>query len=159
MNLDLLLTLKTNDCIMQSSQLVSLPLAKYSRAVDVPQDVVNFTWTHFTQGLILVLDNFRGDDNGFNTPSLMLKVVNETQVLVSAPPSTRDFSSDTLIQEAISVQVLIKEAEDIILAMRRLRVEVRNEQLPISALVRSPLFALRYNLPDGKVRFGDLLLL
>ncbi|KAF2468485.1 uncharacterized protein BDR25DRAFT_304922 [Lindgomyces ingoldianus] len=36
--------------------------------------------------------------------------------------------------------------------MRRLNVEVRNEQLPISALVRSPLFAVRYNLPNGKIR-------
>jgi hypothetical protein len=80
---DLRLTPTTTNCTMQSSQLVNLPLAKYSRAVDVPKDVANFTWTHFTQGLILVLDNFRGDNNGYNTPSLMLKVVNETQVLVS----------------------------------------------------------------------------
>lgn len=35
--------------------------------------------------------------------------------------------------------------------MLQLRVQVRNEQLPISALTRRPLFALRYNLPDEKV--------
>ncbi|KAF2655239.1 hypothetical protein K491DRAFT_758416 [Lophiostoma macrostomum CBS 122681] len=36
--------------------------------------------------------------------------------------------------------------------MRHLRVEIKNEQLPISALFKSPLLAIRYNLPDRKLR-------
>lgn len=46
---------------------------------------------------------------------------------------------------------MIAQANDVIRTMLQLRVEVRNEQLPISALIRRPLFALRYILPDDRV--------
>lgn len=36
--------------------------------------------------------------------------------------------------------------------MRKYGIEIRNEQLPVSALVRCPLLAIRYNLPDSKIR-------
>jgi hypothetical protein len=49
------------------------------------------------------------------------------------------------------VQEMIANAEEVIRTMMQLRVQVKNEQLPISALTRRPLFALRYNLNDDKV--------
>lgn len=46
---------------------------------------------------------------------------------------------------------LVAESKHIITSMQDLRVEIKNEQLPITALVRSPLLAIRYNLSNGKV--------
>ncbi|KAF2193372.1 hypothetical protein K469DRAFT_712118 [Zopfia rhizophila CBS 207.26] len=58
----------------------------------------------------------------------------------------------TQVLESFDIQEKIESAFQVIDTMRQLNVQVRNEQLPISALVRCPLFALRYNLPDRKVR-------
>lgn len=55
------------------------------------------------------------------------------------------------LQESVDIEVKAKEALSIIRSVRQFNVEMRNEQLPISALVRCPLLAIRYNLPDSKV--------
>jgi hypothetical protein len=50
------------------------------------------------------------------------------------------------------VERLINEGNDLLRAMQGHGVELKHEQLPISALVRSPLIAFRWQLPDKKVR-------
>ena len=49
------------------------------------------------------------------------------------------------------MQDMISKSEAVIRTMLQMRVQVKNEQLPISALTRRPLFALRYNMADEKV--------
>jgi hypothetical protein len=51
----------------------------------------------------------------------------------------------------IEVERLINEGNDLLRTMREHGVELKHEQLPISALVRSPLIAFRWQLPDKKV--------
>jgi hypothetical protein len=51
----------------------------------------------------------------------------------------------------IEVERLISEGNDLLRTMQEHGVELKHEQLPISALVRCPLIAFRWQLPDKKV--------
>ncbi|KAF2276690.1 uncharacterized protein EI97DRAFT_417634 [Westerdykella ornata] len=121
--------------MQQSSRLLSFPLAKYSRADDVPRDVERFNWSHIQHNLTAAIDVYGGANNFDGQSAQMLRVYHGAQIL-----------------EAVPIQEMICQAEEVIKTMLQLRVQVKNEQLPISALTRRPLFALRYNLPDEKVR-------
>jgi hypothetical protein len=57
------------------------------------------------------------------------------------------------MQQLIEVERLISETNDLIRTMQQHGVELKHEQLPISALVRCPLLALRWQLSDKKVHF------
>ncbi|ORY13065.1 hypothetical protein BCR34DRAFT_562713 [Clohesyomyces aquaticus] len=113
----------------------SLPLAKFSRADDAEVAVDKFKWRHATgPDLVVVFDTFRASETASGRPLQIMKVYQNTQVL-----------------ETCDLESKINESLQIIEAMRSMNVQVRNEQLPISALVRCPLFAVRYTLPDGKI--------
>jgi hypothetical protein len=51
----------------------------------------------------------------------------------------------------IELERLANESNDLIRTMQEHGVELKNEQLPISALVRCPLLAIRWQLADKKV--------
>jgi hypothetical protein len=55
------------------------------------------------------------------------------------------------IQHMIEVERLINEGNDLLRTMQEHGVQLKHEQLPISALVRSPLIAFRWQLPDKRV--------
>jgi hypothetical protein len=57
------------------------------------------------------------------------------------------------MQQSIDIERLINEANDLTRTMQQHGVELKHEQLPISALVRCPLLALRWQLSDKKVHF------
>lgn len=67
--------------MQQSSRLLSLPLAKYSRANDVVKDGDAFAWSHVLHDLTVAFDTLRGADSG-GSPSQMLRVIHGGQVLV-----------------------------------------------------------------------------
>ena len=51
----------------------------------------------------------------------------------------------------IEVELMIKEGEDMANSMRDRGVELKADQLPVSAIVRRPLLAIRWQLPNKKV--------
>ncbi|KAH9864176.1 hypothetical protein J1614_010110 [Plenodomus biglobosus] len=109
--------------------MLSLPLAKLSVALDTDPDAHSFTWQHDTHDLTFVIDSY-----GSSGSSQLLKVVQGTQV-----------------RQIIEVQRLISEGEDMMRAMQQRGVSLKPEQLPISAIVRCPLLAIRWQLPNQKV--------
>ncbi|KAH7396676.1 hypothetical protein DE146DRAFT_678412 [Phaeosphaeria sp. MPI-PUGE-AT-0046c] len=111
--------------------MISLPLAKISTAQDASLETTNFVWTHETQGLMVVLDDF----GAHRPPAQLLKVVQGTQV-----------------RHLIEIERLINESDELIRSMRVRGVELKHDQLPISALVRCPLLAFRWQIPDNKIR-------
>ncbi|KAF2830586.1 hypothetical protein CC86DRAFT_402619 [Ophiobolus disseminans] len=115
--------------------MLSLPLAKLSSAQDAAPEESKFIWSHETQNLVVVIDTY----GATGPPSQLLKVVQGTQV--------RHF---------IELENLVKESNDLIRRMREHSVELKNEQLPISALVRCPLLAIRWQLPNKKIRRAQL---
>ncbi|KAH7135503.1 hypothetical protein B0J11DRAFT_611431 [Dendryphion nanum] len=123
--------------VSSSTTLISLPLAKYSRAFDVTPDVQQFTWNHLTHDLSIVVDTSGGTSIPFGTPSQQLKVLQGNQMLESMP-----------------IEDMIKQCHEAIARMRAAKsnVSINNQLLPISALVRRPLIAIRWNLTNGKVR-------
>jgi hypothetical protein len=56
-----------------------------------------------------------------------------------------------VFQYLIEVERLVNEGNDLIRTMRERGVELKRVELPISALVRAPLLALSWQLPDKKV--------
>jgi hypothetical protein len=52
----------------------------------------------------------------------------------------------------IEIERLINEGREMTRTMQQHGVELKSEQLPISALVRCPLLALRWQLPNKKAR-------
>ncbi|KAF2091341.1 hypothetical protein K490DRAFT_32910 [Saccharata proteae CBS 121410] len=112
------------------AQLMSFPLLKYSYANSNPGETTNFSWIHTVGHLIVVFDSFRGPHS-----SLLMKVTQGAALL-----------------EQVDLQGKVNEASEIIAAMSASGSEIRLEHLPISALVRCPLLALRYTRPDGMVR-------
>ena len=52
----------------------------------------------------------------------------------------------------IEIERLITEGYEMARTMQQHGVELKSEQLPISALVRCPLLALRWQLPNKKAR-------
>ncbi|OCK98348.1 uncharacterized protein K441DRAFT_543983 [Cenococcum geophilum 1.58] len=115
-----------------STSLISLPLLKFSYALDASTETDKFSWKHTVQNLFVVFDSFR---NGPGLRSKMMKIVQGSQTL-----------------ESVDIEEKVKSALNVVESMRKYGIEIRNEQLPVSALVRCPLLAIRYNLPDSKIR-------
>jgi hypothetical protein len=60
--------------------MITLTLAKISEAQDAALKASNFTWTHHTQDLVVVFDNYGAQ----GTSAQLLKVVHGTHVRVRA---------------------------------------------------------------------------
>jgi hypothetical protein len=54
-------------------------------------------------------------------------------------------------QEQIELERLVLEGNELIRTMQERGVELKNDQLPINAIVRCPLLAIRWKLPNQKV--------
>ncbi|KAF2749789.1 hypothetical protein M011DRAFT_465458 [Sporormia fimetaria CBS 119925] len=115
-----------------SSRLMSFRLVKFSRATDVFKGVDHFGWQHYTHDLSISIEIVA--TAGHFSSSQVLKVYQGAEVV-----------------ELVPVQELIGEAEGVLQETFRLKKQVKNDDLPISAIVQRPLFAFRYNLPNGKV--------
>jgi hypothetical protein len=61
-------------------------------------------------------------------------------------------ATDTALQEQIDLEHLINDAQDLTQTMQRRGIEMKADQLPISAIIRCPLLAIRWQLPNQKVR-------
>jgi len=62
-----------------STSLISLPLLKFSYALDASTETDKFSWKHTVQNLFVVFDSFR---NGPGLRSKMMKIVQGSQTLV-----------------------------------------------------------------------------
>ncbi|KAF3037833.1 hypothetical protein E8E12_008026 [Didymella heteroderae] len=111
--------------------MISMHLAKLSTAQDAFPDEQTFQWKHENNNLTFVIDSYQ---QGGSTLQL-LKVVQGTQV-----------------REQIDLEHLINDAQDLIKGMQRRGIEMKADQLPISAIVRCPLLAIRWRLPNQKIR-------
>lgn len=58
-------------------------------------------------------------------------------------------------QHLIEMELFVKEGEQLIRQMQGRGVQVQPDQLPISAIVRAPLLAIRWQLPSHKVTAED----
>ncbi|KAJ4371455.1 hypothetical protein N0V83_004672 [Neocucurbitaria cava] len=114
--------------------MLSLPLAKLSVAEDADPAKQKFTWKHEQHDLTFILDSY-----GARGSSQLLKVVQGTQV-----------------RQVIELELMIKEGEEMARSMRDRGVELKADQLPVSAIVRCPLLAIRWQLPNKKVRRAQL---
>ena len=56
------------------------------------------------------------------------------------------------MQEQIELERLVNEAHDLVTSMQERGIEMKGDQLPISAIVRCPLLAIRWQLPNKMVR-------
>jgi hypothetical protein len=66
-------------------------------------------------------------------------------------------ATDTALQEQIDLEHLINDAQDLTQTMQRRGIEMKADQLPISAIIRCPLLAVRWQLPNQKVRGPNFL--
>ncbi|KAF1938819.1 hypothetical protein EJ02DRAFT_353707 [Clathrospora elynae] len=114
--------------------MLSLPLAKLSWAQDTDPNEQKFGWQHETHDLTFVLDSY-----GARASSQLLKVVQGTQV-----------------RHLIELERLISEGDEMARLMQERGVQMQAEQLPMSAIVRCPLLAIRWQLPNKKVRRAQL---
>lgn len=62
-----------------STSLISLPLLKFSYALDASTETDKFSWKHTIQNLFVVFDSFR---SGPGLRSKMMKIVQGNQTLV-----------------------------------------------------------------------------
>jgi hypothetical protein len=69
---------------MQSQGLLSFPLMKFSKALDVTPDVQQYNWTHATHDIVVVIDDQSPFAGTGIAPSRALKVYQGNQVLVRA---------------------------------------------------------------------------
>ncbi|KZM26032.1 uncharacterized protein EKO05_0005868 [Ascochyta rabiei] len=111
--------------------MISLSLAKLSTAQDAYPDEQNFQWRHETNNLICVVDSYQIGGSALQ----LLKIVQGTQV-----------------REHIELERLIVEGRELIRGMQERGIELKGDQLPISAIVRCPLLAIRWQLPNKQVR-------
>ncbi|KAH6633429.1 hypothetical protein C7974DRAFT_423772 [Boeremia exigua] len=111
--------------------MISLSLAKLSTAQDAHHDEQTFQWRHESNNLVCVIDSYQAGGSALQ----LLKVVQGTQ-----------------IREQIELERLTNESEDLVMSMHQRGVELKGDQLPISAIVRCPLIAIRWQLPNKKVR-------
>ncbi|KAF3006420.1 hypothetical protein E8E13_000756 [Curvularia kusanoi] len=111
--------------------MISLPLAKLSFAHDAYVREQTSQWKHETNNLVCVIDSYQAGGSNFQ----LLKIVQGTQ-----------------IREQIELERLILESQDLTRDMQQRGIELKGEQLPISAIVRCPLLAIRWQLPDQKIR-------
>jgi hypothetical protein len=63
--------------------------------------------------------------------------------------STQSLTPST--QHLIEIERLVKEGEQLVRQMQNQGVQMQAEQLPTSAIVRNPLLAIRWRLPNQKV--------
>ncbi|KAJ6198800.1 hypothetical protein J3E72DRAFT_188580 [Bipolaris maydis] len=110
--------------------MLSLPLTSLSTAQDADAKQQKFNWQKETHDLTFVIDSYGGRDN-----AQLIKVVQGTQV-----------------RHLIEIERLVKEGEQLVRQMQDHGVQMQAEQLPTSAIVRSPLLAIRWRLPNQKVR-------
>ncbi|KAA8626146.1 hypothetical protein PtrSN002B_002754 [Pyrenophora tritici-repentis] len=109
--------------------MLSLPLTSLSTAQDADPSLQRFDWRKETQDLTFVIDTYRA------TGSVQLvKVVQGNQV-----------------RHVIEMEKLISQGNETTRLMRLQGLQMQAEQLPISAIVRCPLLAIRWQLPDKKV--------
>ncbi|KAJ8118445.1 hypothetical protein OPT61_g586 [Boeremia exigua] len=111
--------------------MISLSLAKLSTAQDAHCNEQTFQWKHESNNLICVIDSYQAGGSAMQ----LMKVVQGTQ-----------------IREQIELERLINDSHDLVNSMQRRGIEMKGEQLPISAIVRCPLLAVRWQLPNNKVR-------
>ncbi|KAG9388311.1 hypothetical protein A1F94_001203 [Pyrenophora tritici-repentis] len=110
--------------------MLSLPLTSLSTAQDADPSLQRFDWRKETQDLTFVIDTYRA------TGSVQLvKVVQGNQV-----------------RHVIEMEKLISQGNETTRLMRLQGLQMQAEQLPISAIVRCPLLAIRWQLPDKKIR-------
>ncbi|EFQ86208.1 hypothetical protein PTNB73_04578 [Pyrenophora teres f. teres] len=110
--------------------MLSLPLTSLSTAQDADPSLQRFDWHKDTQDLTFVIDTYGA------TGSLQLvKVVQGNQV-----------------RHVIEMERLINQGNETTHLMRLQGLQMQAEQLPISAIVRCPLLAIRWQLPDKKIR-------
>ncbi|KAF1923149.1 uncharacterized protein M421DRAFT_76076 [Didymella exigua CBS 183.55] len=111
--------------------MISLPLAKLSTAQDAYPDEQTFQWKHEFNNLTFVIDSYQQGGSALQ----LLKVVQGTQV-----------------REQIDLEHLINDAQNLIKSMQLRGIEMKADQLPISAIIRCPLLAIRWQLPNQKIR-------
>ncbi|KAJ4991952.1 hypothetical protein SVAN01_02547 [Stagonosporopsis vannaccii] len=111
--------------------MISLSLTKLSTAQDACSDEQTFQWKHETNNLICVIDSYQSGGSALQ----LLKVVQGTQ-----------------IRELIELERMINESQDLVSDMQQRGVELKGDQLPISAIIRCPLVAIRWQLPNQKIR-------
>ncbi|RMZ74618.1 hypothetical protein GMOD_00003679 [Pyrenophora seminiperda CCB06] len=92
--------------------------------------MVRFDWHKDTQDLTFVIDSY-----GASSTLQLVKVVQGTQV-----------------RHVIEIQRLISEGNETARLMVHQGLQMQAEQLPISAIVRCPLLAIRWQLPNKKIR-------
>ncbi|KAF5853115.1 hypothetical protein GGP41_001689, partial [Bipolaris sorokiniana] len=110
--------------------MLSLPLTSLSTAQDADAKQQKFNWQKETHDLTFVIDSYGGRDN-----AQLIKVVQGTQA-----------------RHLIEIERLVKEGEQLVRQMQDQGVQMQAEQLPTSAIVRNPLLAIRWRLPNQKVR-------
>ncbi|OWY43123.1 hypothetical protein CUC08_Gglean010590 [Alternaria sp. MG1] len=110
--------------------MLSLPLATLSTARDTDASEQQFIWQKETRDLTLVVDSY-GSRDGFQ----LMKVVQGSQ-----------------IRQTIEIERLINEGNDMTRLYQERGVQIQTDQLPITAIVRSPLLAIRWQLANNKLR-------
>ncbi|KAH7383340.1 hypothetical protein BKA66DRAFT_584969 [Pyrenochaeta sp. MPI-SDFR-AT-0127] len=120
--------------------MLSLPLAKLSVARDADSTEQRFTWQHEIHDIFFVLDTY-----GTRGSSQLLKVVQGIQVQVRS-------LCQCLTTQIIEIERLINEGHELTRSMSQRGVEVKAEELPVSAMVRCPLLAIRWQLPNKMIR-------
>ncbi|KAL6707765.1 hypothetical protein ACN47E_003886 [Coniothyrium glycines] len=114
--------------------MLSLPLAKLSVARDAEPHEQHFVWQHDTADLTLVLD------------------------ACSAPGSAQRLKifQGTQVRHLIELEHLIRKGDAMMSATQEAGRQLKADQLPVSAIVRCPLLAIRWLLPSMKVRRAQL---
>ncbi|RYO41325.1 hypothetical protein AA0111_g1216 [Alternaria arborescens] len=110
--------------------MLSLPLATLSTARDTDASEQQFIWQKETRDLTLIIDSY-GSRDGFQ----LMKVVQGSQ-----------------IRQTIEIERLINEGNDMTRLYQERGVQIQTDQLPITAIVRSPLLAIRWQLANNKLR-------
>ncbi|KAE9967200.1 hypothetical protein BLS_003880 [Venturia inaequalis] len=115
--------------------LISLPLLKFSHSIDA-SDATKFSWKHELNQVVVIFDNYGADRYG-RQPSSIMKVVQGAKLLDNLDLTEKVGECKAAVKHALEVNVQLKA-----------------DQLPTSALYRrmSSTIALRYTLPDTKVR-------
>ncbi|KAG9188996.1 hypothetical protein G6011_05864 [Alternaria panax] len=110
--------------------MLSLPLTTLSTAQDTDASEQRFTWHKETNHLTLVIDSY-----GARGGCQLMKVVQGAQ-----------------IRQTIEIERLINQGNQMTRLSQERGVQMQTDQLPITAIVRCPLLAIRWQLPNKKLR-------
>ncbi|KAL1801480.1 hypothetical protein ACET3X_001822 [Alternaria dauci] len=110
--------------------MLSLPLATLSTAQDTDASEQQFNWHKETSNLTLVIDSY-GARDGLQ----LMKLVQGSQ-----------------IRQTVEIERLINEGNEMTRLYRERGVQIETDQLPVTAIVRSPLLAVRWQLANNKIR-------